>query len=107
MVLLARAVEARHPTYASNKQQAHFEPLAALQKVRRGAMTNIEFAKLVERAKGLKMSSGDREEQRRSFAYGNANIENSAVTRAVIDEVAERMAKEPGLSNLMPEPKTR
>lgn len=73
-------------------------------------MTNVEFAKLLERAKGIEMSSGDREQQRRSFAFGNANIENSAVTRAVIDEVAERMAKEPGLSDLISEsndPKSR
>ena len=64
-------------------------------------MTSMEFAKLLERAKGIRMSSGDREQQRRSFAYGNANIENEAVTRDVIDEVAERLAREPELIDLI------
>ena len=66
-------------------------------------MTNMEFARLLERAKGIRMSSGEREQQRRSFAYGNANIENEAVTRDVIDEVAERMAREPDLDDLISE----
>jgi hypothetical protein len=61
----------------------------------------MEFANLLERAKGIRMSSGDREQQRRSFAYGNANIENEAVTRDVIDEVAERLAREPELIDLI------
>ena len=64
-------------------------------------MTSMEFANLLERAKGIRMSSGDREQQRRSFAYGNANIENEAVTRDVIDEVAERLAREPELIDLI------
>jgi hypothetical protein len=63
----------------------------------------MEFARLLERAKGIRMSSGEREQQRRSFAYGNANIENEAVTRDVIDEVAERMAREPDLDDLISE----
>ena len=66
-------------------------------------MTNRDFTNLLERAKGIKMSTGDREQQRRSFAYGNANIENEAVTREVIDEVAERMAREPELNDLTSE----
>jgi hypothetical protein len=66
-------------------------------------MTNIELAKLVERAKAIRMSVGDREQQRRSFAYGNANIENVAVTKEVINEVAERMAREPNLNNIASE----
>src|ERR1017187_23316 len=78
---------------------------ATLHSVKRGdePVTNMEFARLLERAKGIRMSSGDREQQRRSFAYGNANIENEAVTRGVIDEVAERMAKEPDLDDLISE----
>jgi hypothetical protein len=66
-------------------------------------MTNIEFGKLLERAKGITMSRCDLERQRRSFAYGNANIENTAVTREVIDEVAEIMAREPGVTDLLPD----
>jgi hypothetical protein len=33
----------------------------------------------------------EREEQRRSFAYGNVALENAAVTRAMVDEAAERL----------------
>jgi hypothetical protein len=48
------------------------------------------------------MSPGEVEAQRRSFAFGNANIENTAVTKEVIAEVAERMVVEPSLDNLLP-----
>jgi len=34
------------------------------------------------------------EEQRRSFAYGNTKIENDRITREMIDEAAERIARE-------------
>ena len=37
------------------------------------------------------MSSEEKEEQRRSFAYGNANIENKMVTRDTIDRQADRL----------------
>ena len=49
------------------------------------------------------MSPGELEQQRRSFAYGNANIENEAVTRDVIEEVAERMVREPEIDDLTSE----
>ena len=48
---------------------------------------------LLEKSKGIKMSASDLEAQRRSFAYGNTNIENSRVTRSVIDEQAEKLKK--------------
>ena len=66
-------------------------------------MTNTEITILLEKAKRITMSPREREEQRRSFAYGNANIENEAVTKDVIEEVAERMVKEPGLDDLTSE----
>jgi hypothetical protein len=66
-------------------------------------MTQIELDVLLEKAQRITMSPGDREAQRRSFAYGNANIENEAVTRRVIDEVANRLAAEPTLDNLLPQ----
>ena len=52
-----------------------------------------ELRDLFEKAKNVTMSDADKEAQRRSFAYGNANIENSRVTRAVIDAAAERVDK--------------
>jgi len=39
------------------------------------------------------MSPEDRETQRRSFAYGNAKIENEFVTREGIDRAAEQLAE--------------
>jgi len=58
---------------------------------------------LLEKAKHITMSQTEREEQRRSFAYGNANIENEAVTKDVVDEIAKRMLQEPGLDDLTSE----
>jgi hypothetical protein len=63
-------------------------------------MTKAEITTLVEKAKRITMSPGEREQQRRSFAYGNANIENESVTRDVIDEVADKMAREPELDDV-------
>lgn len=46
---------------------------------------------LIEASRGRTMSEGEKEAQRRSFAYGNAHIENHLVTRAMIDEAAEKL----------------
>lgn len=48
---------------------------------------------LIEQAKQRKMTPEQREEQRRSFAYGNTKIENERITRKMIDEAAERLVK--------------
>jgi hypothetical protein len=37
------------------------------------------------------MSSAEREEQRRTFAYGNTHIENQYITREIVDEQAESL----------------
>jgi hypothetical protein len=66
-------------------------------------VTNTEINILLEKAKRIMMSEGEREEQRRSFAYGNANIENEAVTKHVIEEVANRMVREPEIDDLFSE----
>jgi hypothetical protein len=66
-------------------------------------VTNTEISILLEKAKRITMSPREREEQRRSFAYGNANIENEAVTKDVIEEIADRMVKEPALDDLTSE----
>jgi hypothetical protein len=44
---------------------------------------------LIERARAFTMTSRQREEQRRSFAYGNLKIENDLITREMVDEQAE------------------
>ena len=46
---------------------------------------------LVERARQKQMTAAEAEAQRRSFAFGNANIENERVTREIVDEAAERV----------------
>jgi len=63
-------------------------------------VTTNEITILLERAKRITMSPVEREQQRRSFAYGNANIENEAVTKDVIEEVANRMVREPEIDDL-------
>ena len=46
---------------------------------------------LLEKAKRVKVSPEQKEEQRRSFAYGNTNIENSLITRETVDQAAEQL----------------
>ncbi len=57
-------------------------------------MASESLDRLIEAARKIEMSDADREEQRRSFAFGNANIENPRVTRELVDQVADRMAHE-------------
>jgi hypothetical protein len=50
-----------------------------------------ELQELLDAAKNVQVSSEQKEEQRRSFAFGNANIENSRVTRETVDKEAEAL----------------
>jgi hypothetical protein len=45
--------------------------------------------KLLEAARSRPFPSEEREAQRRSFAYGNAKIENDRITREMVDELDE------------------
>ena len=59
---------------------------------RKGCSKMPEHLKrLIELARRVIMSDADREEQRRSFAYGNIKIENDMVTREIVDEEAEKL----------------
>ncbi|MGA2964033.1 MAG: hypothetical protein ABSD96_20385 [Candidatus Korobacteraceae bacterium] len=58
-------------------------------------MSEHEFSIMLESARRICMTPEEQEQQRRSFAYGNANIENDAVTRAVVDQVANELAQKP------------
>jgi hypothetical protein len=51
---------------------------------------------LIEMAKKVRMSPEDKEEQRRSFAYGNTKIENDRITRRLVAEQAEALKKRSG-----------
>jgi DNA-binding PucR family transcriptional regulator len=50
---------------------------------------NLE--KLIAAAARVKFTAVEKEEQRRSFAYGNAHIENVMVTRATVDAEADAL----------------
>lgn len=59
--------------------------------IREGAPMSPNLAKLTEMARHVEMTPQQREEQRRSFAYGSAVIENSDVTRESITRAAEEI----------------
>ena len=50
--------------------------------------------KLFEVAKAAKPTPEQREEQRRSFVYGNTHLENELITREMVDREAEKLAKD-------------
>ncbi len=47
--------------------------------------------KLIESSKSVEMTNEQKEEQRRSFAYGNAGLENELITREMINQQAEKL----------------
>ncbi len=49
--------------------------------------------KLLEAAKKVVPTAEEKEQQRRSFAYGNTNIENSRITREMVDRAADELGK--------------
>lgn len=55
---------------------------------------NESLKKLLEVAKTAKQSPAQLEEQRRSFVYGNTAFENSLITREMVDQEAEKLARE-------------
>ena len=48
-----------------------------------------DLMELLERAKRVKMTEIDVQEQRRSFAFGNAGFENPDITFRMIEEADE------------------
>jgi len=50
-----------------------------------------ELTELLAAAKQADLTSEEKEEQRRSFAYGNTKIENDRITRELVDQEAERL----------------
>jgi hypothetical protein len=48
---------------------------------------------LLEAAKAAKPSAEHREQQRRSFAFGNTALENELITREMVDQQAEKLAR--------------
>jgi hypothetical protein len=50
--------------------------------------------KLLEAAKTANPTPEQREQQRRSFVYGNTHFENELITREMVDREAEKLAKD-------------
>jgi len=55
---------------------------------------NEELTRLVEAARRHTFSDEEKEAQRRSFAYGNAKIENDRITWEMIVEADEKIKAE-------------
>ncbi len=56
-------------------------------------MTNA-LKKLLEIAKTVQATPEQREQQRRSFVYGNTAFENDLITREMVDRQADMLARE-------------
>jgi hypothetical protein len=50
-----------------------------------------ELRQIIAAAKKANFTPEAKEEQRRSFAYGNTKIENSRITRELVDREAESL----------------
>ena len=63
---------------------------------RMGTLMNRELKPLLDAAERTHMTPQQKEEQRRSFAFGNTAIENDRITRALVNSEAEQLpAEEP------------
>jgi len=51
-----------------------------------------ELEQALKESREKPMTAEHKEAQRRSFVFGNTNIENDQITRATVDEVAEALA---------------
>jgi hypothetical protein len=51
---------------------------------------------LLEAAKKVVPTPEEKEQQRRSFAYGNTKIENSRITREMVDSAADALGRPQG-----------
>jgi hypothetical protein len=52
-----------------------------------------DLQELLEAAKRIEITPEQEEEQRRSFAYGNTNIENPRITRETVNSEAEELKR--------------
>jgi len=57
-------------------------------------MTMDKLDQLLEAARSVQMDASQQEEQRRSFAFGNAGMENALITREMVDQQAELLKQE-------------
>jgi hypothetical protein len=59
-----------------------------------GIKMSMNISKLIELAKKVRMTDAQKEEQRRSFAFGNTAFENDDITPELVAEQAERLTNE-------------
>ncbi len=52
------------------------------------------LSRLIEMSRSVRATAAQQEEQRRSFAFGNTALENPRITREMVDEQAESLARE-------------
>jgi hypothetical protein len=50
-----------------------------------------DLQELIERARKIEMTPAQLGKQRRSFAYGNTNIENDRITREMVADLDARL----------------
>jgi hypothetical protein len=55
---------------------------------------HTRLKRILDKVRGHTMTSREKEEQRRSFAYGNVALHNPEITHEDIDRAAEELAKE-------------
>ena len=55
---------------------------------------NDELTALLDAARNAEPTPAHREEQRRTFAYGNTAFENRRITREMVDKQADKLANE-------------
>ena len=53
--------------------------------------TDLQY--LLDKSRGVTMTPSELEAQRRSFAFGNTNIENERITRKIVDEQAKKLSE--------------
>jgi hypothetical protein len=58
-------------------------------------MDDRNLSRLIELAKGVHMNDEQRNEQRNSFVYGNIKIENSKVTRELVEAISRQVPMAP------------
>jgi hypothetical protein len=56
-----------------------------------GDVTATELQQLLDAAKKVEITPEQKEEQRRSFVFGNTNIENPRITREMVNEEADAL----------------
>jgi hypothetical protein len=89
----ASSDEATGSPAASNSLRTHWQNRGRLFNLIGEKVMSNDLEKLITAAKAVDFTAEDKEEQRRSFAYGNTKIENSRITRKLIDEEAKSLAK--------------